>query len=582
MFEEWGWTADIVQSDYGEDLDCCVYSGGQRTSLHFRCQIKSTSRATRTRGVDYRVAVNATTCAAWVQSHVPILLVLYDRRDNQAYFINASAHLRADVKAITRRSVSFTVPRAGVLRTARERLIKEVQDHYAAFLRVSDSVHCTVFPILMPRYRAALPRTDFAIDEWEWDPNHRDRLPAWTTVFETMDAEHLYGLKREFSGANLDAIYAELMVGLETSSLVDVPGQWLALSCYPIEFQASRSEEPSIWTGELTGWRSFARIHGRVVDDRDYAFAPPAGFMTEVARHSRSWDDFYHVDPKRDLAIQLYASVPLTPAYRAKSQSMRANAAGQLLPWSCPVQERERLLAALGSSGLTFSSIDAFSTNEAFVGVIHHPMLIIADGFTSIPMALDWTTFDHGAVRKIIDDLPVGTLPGSEAAADVREHVLDQLPSWVVKPKETFYGVQHDTPRGMPVNLVDRRILIERFHALERAVDAAPFEDIAAEAKRTLTEFCPHLYQAEITFQVHDTDIYPVIRLALSWHPPVQLSSASAFLEVEDVLLREFDRILPRRAGPGAGPHGTFDVLRVAGSIHFDPDYWNRWREVAP
>jgi hypothetical protein len=40
-----GWTADIIHSDYGEDLDCEVYVDGHRTALHFRCQVKSTRTA---------------------------------------------------------------------------------------------------------------------------------------------------------------------------------------------------------------------------------------------------------------------------------------------------------------------------------------------------------------------------------------------------------------------------------------------------------------------------------------------------------------------------------------------------------
>lgn len=33
LLEKWGWTADIVHSDYGEDLDCTVLTGGRRTAL---------------------------------------------------------------------------------------------------------------------------------------------------------------------------------------------------------------------------------------------------------------------------------------------------------------------------------------------------------------------------------------------------------------------------------------------------------------------------------------------------------------------------------------------------------------------
>jgi len=41
IFKRWGWTADIVQSDYGEDVECNIFAEGQRTNLYFRCQVKA-------------------------------------------------------------------------------------------------------------------------------------------------------------------------------------------------------------------------------------------------------------------------------------------------------------------------------------------------------------------------------------------------------------------------------------------------------------------------------------------------------------------------------------------------------------
>jgi len=69
-----------------------------------------------------------------------------------------------------------------------------------------------------------------------------------------------------------------------------------------------------------------------------------------------------------------------------------------------------------------------------------------------------------------------------------------------------------------------------------------------------------------------------MVRLALSWQPLLNHSSADAFLDVETALLKEFDRLLPRRPFEGLEVHGTFDVLKFAGSIHFDPNYWDRFK----
>jgi hypothetical protein len=206
-------------------------------------------------------------------------------------------------------------------------------------------------------------------------------------------------------------------------------------------------------------------------------------------------------------------------------------------------------------------------------------MFVVDEAFASIPMALDWDTFDEGAVRKAMKSLPSGTLPGSEAAAEVLEYALNEVPNLLpLNPPETFYGVQHDTPVGLPVNLSKRKIVVERYHALTEPIDETTCEEIAEALQRTLSAACPSLIAASVMFGPFSTDFYPMIRLALSWHPPLDQSSADAFLEIEPKLLEEFDRLLPRRPFQGAGPHGTIDVLTYVGNIHFNPDYWDHFK----
>src|SRR5512134_2157102 len=102
LLEKWGWTADIVHSDYGEDLDCTVFTGGRRTALHFRCQVKAAAHPRRGHSGHYSVRVDASTCAAWAQGYYPVFVVLYDQSTNEAYFTNATAILRANPAALTR------------------------------------------------------------------------------------------------------------------------------------------------------------------------------------------------------------------------------------------------------------------------------------------------------------------------------------------------------------------------------------------------------------------------------------------------------------------------------------------------
>src|SRR5262245_16990974 len=78
IFKRWGWTADIIHSDYGEDVECNIFAEGQRTNLYFRCQVKSTSSTedvTELEGGRFSVAVKTTTCRQWVEEYFPVFLV---------------------------------------------------------------------------------------------------------------------------------------------------------------------------------------------------------------------------------------------------------------------------------------------------------------------------------------------------------------------------------------------------------------------------------------------------------------------------------------------------------------------------
>jgi hypothetical protein len=572
LLERWGWTADIVQSDYGEDLDCTIFAEGHRTALQFRCQIKSMARPRRSRSGDFLVRVSARTCTAWLQSYQPVLLTIYDNNTDVAYVVNATGVLRHQPAALTRRMVLFRIPSTRPLSESRDAVVSEVQDHYAGFLRVSDStLHCIAFPVLMPEYRTVPPTVRFDCGDWDWSQRHQDHLPAWTTVLESFGSEYLVGLERDFARSTVEDVHKSLAAAVTSSEGLGLrTDQWVAFSCSPIRFSAERAEGPSVWTGELTDWWSVAQIHGKLIDDRRYAFEPPPGFVPEIARHARSWDDYYHVDLARDLAIQLYAATPLTPAFRNRSKALRQHAVGQLLPWSCPLRMVSQLDSQLNSAGMVFTPIADLCTNEIAVGIIHDPMFTSESGFMAIPLALDWSTFDKGAVRKALETVPAAQLPGSEASAKIIDHVLRRLASPAFNPSEVFMGVERDTPVGLPVNIGKRRILVERFHELLEPLNEKPMAALATKGRKTLRDAHPTLQNLDVAFEVHDTGTCNMARLAVSWAPSIEESSFGAFLTIELVLLDVFDSLLSRRTGGGNRPMGTFDVLRLEGSLYFD------------
>lgn len=43
ILRKYKWTADIIKSDFGEDIDCNIFIDNARTNYHLRCQVKSTT-----------------------------------------------------------------------------------------------------------------------------------------------------------------------------------------------------------------------------------------------------------------------------------------------------------------------------------------------------------------------------------------------------------------------------------------------------------------------------------------------------------------------------------------------------------
>jgi hypothetical protein len=256
---------------------------------------------------------------------------------------------------------------------------------------------------------------------------------------------------------------------------------------------------------------------------------------------------------------------------------MRQNAVGQLMPWSCPIEQLIDLKAALRDLGLVFSAIDSFSTDQKLIGVVHSPFFVAEEGLVSIPSAMSWDALEQGEVRRLIRTAPPGVIPGSEAEERVVTHFLSRLQSMPLNPPDTFFGTEHDFPKGLPVDLSNRKIVLERFHSATADVDEAHCSAVADGIQNQLRRQYPSLREAEVSFAPFSTDWFPILRLAIEWKPQLLLSSADAFIEVEKGILRQFDTALPRRSKSYRPNHRTFAVVSLCGNIHFNQDYWDHW-----
>src|ERR1051325_11553840 len=198
IFKRWGWTADIVQSDYGEDVESNIFAEGQRTNLYFRCQVKGKSfgdEVTETNDGHLSITIKASTCRQWVEEYFPIFLAVYDVEHNHAYWCDPLQQLRADYSRLGQETISFRLSRETDLANSKQLLSGEVEKFYAKLLRLDDfSLACDVYPVLMPGYRSEPVGSSF-VDFEESDEGGETRLehrqtnlnslPSWMTVLKT-------------------------------------------------------------------------------------------------------------------------------------------------------------------------------------------------------------------------------------------------------------------------------------------------------------------------------------------------------------------------------------------------------------
>jgi hypothetical protein len=144
-----------------------------------------------------------------------------------------------------------------------------------------------------------------------------------------------------------------------------------------------------------------SRVRGRLVDNHEFAFKLPAGFRRQTGRHATSWESFHHVDPSRDLALQLFASAPLTPAHRSGIDTHRQHIRAQFVAWSCSSDRVDELQERLATVDLRFAYVEELSDEQVRRGAICDPMFEPTVGL--FPMALDWERFDRGSVRTTLE-----------------------------------------------------------------------------------------------------------------------------------------------------------------------------------
>lgn len=584
LLKRWGWTADSVASDYGEDLDCTVFIESRRTALHFRCQVKSVGVDTkgdvrRLKTGVFGVRIALTTATAWALSYFPVLLTVYDDATGKTAWVNASSQARELLGSRSGRTLTFHVPQND-LAIEQRALLAALHGHYARLLHVdSAGLICDVYPLIMPRHRA-LPFIDcLGVQEGRREGLevrrtvlNLDAAPAWATAISTLDGPYIHGWSLSAEGGSIDSFIAKVQSFLAS---IDTPtsGEWLAYVRGPVRFSSPDRTEYRIpfWSGDLTDWGGYSKIGGLFVDDAAHAFKLPEGFLRCIARRARSWDGEWSVAPHIDVAVQLYASTPTTPGYRTRNSNLRQHAEGQFLAWECSRKARSKLQELLKPLNLVFREVEEMArTRNTMVGAITDPMFEPSVGL--IPQARNWSEFEEGSVRVRLDRSGLlGQLPGREGEANVRNAIMDIFgPSFGSAPTELLTAENTFTP-GLPLNHAKRLISIQRFR-VQPSTNDTTLQDAVSELQQNLPSQLAKLPEAELTCNTIPGILGIVIELSFTWAPLLEQGTREAMEANMLVVARLFDALLPRLQISDMYNRETLGVLQTDGELYFEGD----------
>jgi Domain of unknown function (DUF4365) len=470
-FKRWGWTADLIHSDYGEDLDCTIFTNGRRTTLYFRCQVKSSTdsdqKVRRLKRGDFSISIKSSTAQSWLLSYFPILITLYDEKADDVYWVNASRQIRENINSLSQKTVTLHVPRKS-LRDSKYDVQQDINQYYANLLRLnSPKLGCNVFPILMPGYKAipirgmlnlskqvnlnglSLEDTTFSID----------LLPAWATNIKVIQGTTLNGWYISQQSGDLAIFLDNLRNFLSRQTSASNEEQWLCYLCSPVQFQAEEDVQNRFWTRELTEWWSYSKVGGDLFSDFEYAFELPRDFLSPIARRARSWEGTWQVNPQLDLAVQLFAEVPTSPAYRTQIHAHRTHVIGQFLPWMCLKDEISTLSNMLGEVELVFRIVEfdnLIPPQDYVYGVIAEPMF---NPMVGLFLQLEnWEDFEKGTIRsKIESNNFKQSLIGKEGPSEIQHEVLSLFGDrFGIVPDQVIIS-QSDHIPGMPLNHVTGR-----------------------------------------------------------------------------------------------------------------------------
>ena len=571
ILRKFKWTADIIKSDFGEDIDSNIFIDNSRTNYHLRCQVKSTTKDSEyvklLKNGNYSVSISSSTLKAWLTSYFPVFLVIYEEVSDRCYWCNPIEQVLNNPSKLEKDKPSIQVPKKNILNSiSKETILEEVKSFYRKIQRLDEAIiECKVVPILMPDYRI-IPfhnYSSFIYENTELSPeisaDYIELLPSWMSVLKRIDPTSiLTSIKLKSKNTELDVFLTNLKQKISSFEYNLKDNEWISFIVSPIKTQSNNSS----WSNEITFWNSYSKLNNSLIDDYDYCFEIPSNFLRQISRRARSWEYLHHVNPTKDVAIQLFGSFEITPTIKKIEQIHDNNIKGQLILWSCKTGEIAELQEILSKIELTIRIIE--DNKEEQLLAITTPIFDPFIGLYSVPM--DWDSFEKGNVRnKLIQNKLLDLIPGKEYKGKVPEFLSEILNKYSDKDYKSITITESEYIAGFPLKLEEREIFVSRFQMIP--------SDSLEEIKEKLKKSRPlNLKNYHIEFGLKDDSMreIPIYELTISWTPEMTTSSSESYVDNESEILEIFNNLMPTREIDSIQLKNSYEILRFAGEIGFE------------
>lgn len=567
IMQKYSWTADKIQSDYGEDLDCCVFIDGAKTNYHFRCQVKSRTNHSNyvklLKNGDFSVSIKSSLLKVWLTSFYPVFVIVYDDETGSCFWCNPVSQIIESLSCIENKTVSIKILRSNKLDiNTKEEFLNAIELFYRKIFRLDKSIiSCTVIPIIMPDYKLLPEKSlfDFLSSNkkheltLEYSSDIIELLPAWISLLKKISPGFVFNsIKLKGYSIDLNEFVSCLKQIISRLNCYINLGEWFSFAISPIKTTSESSNNP--WMQELTYWNSYSLIDQKLHREFEYTFTPPEGYLRQISRRARSWEHFHFVSPQKDLAIQLFGCYEMTPTMKNINKVQYKNVLGQFLAWQCEETDLDELYVIVSKYDLSIRILNDSDKNNILLLIINH-MFDPFVGLYSLPN--DWESFDNGNVRNILNkNNLLQNIPGREFIGKLPDYFEEAITNYN-RDYETVTITELEYIPGLPLLHNKRLIQVSRFQIID-TIDLPLVEENFKRQTFNSKYSVKLVLVSDIIEQIYE--------LSISWTPELVDNARESYDREEKNILTIFNSILPTKHNS----KNTYQILHLNGEIIFE------------